>query len=217
MEETQNQNQNSQQMPAENPVTAPNESVTFSPLPQTQSSSKLPKIIILIVILIILGIGGYLIFKRGGESTEEISPTTEPLIDGNESTPTATPTPAPIDKSKIKIEVQNGTGISGEAAYISDQMKLLGYTNVKAGNAEDQTYTATVVTFVKTISASVQDEITGKLKAIYSEVQVKTSSTLANDVLIITGLRKGSTPKPSATPKPSVSPSASPTPTPTST
>jgi cytoskeletal protein RodZ len=213
MEETQNQNQETQQAPAENPTTAPNESVTFSPLPQAQPSSKFPKVIILVVILIILGIGGYLIFKRGGQSNEEeISPTTEPLIEGGESSPIATTTPAPVDKTKIKIEVQNGTGIGGEAAYLSDQLKLLGYTNVKAGNAEDQTYTATVVTFVKTIPTSVQDEITGKLKAIYQEVQVKTSSTLANDVLIISGLRKGSTPRPSATPaaSPAESPTASP-------
>ncbi len=214
MEETQNQNQESQQTPVENPTTPPSASVTFSPLPQTSPNSKLPKVIILISVLIILLIGGYLIFRRGGESSEELSPTTEPLIEGEE-TPIATATPAPVDKSKIKIEIQNGTGIAGEAAYLSDQIKLLGYTNVKVGNAEDQTYTATSVTFVKTISTQVQDEITGKLKAIYQEVQVKTSSTLTNDVLIISGLRKGATPKPSATPTPAAT--ASPTPTPTAT
>jgi hypothetical protein len=211
MDETQNQNQETQQVPAENPTTAPNESVTFSPLPQAQPSSKLPKLIILLVILIILGIGGYLIFKKGGQSNEEeISPTTEPLIEGGETTPIATATPVPVDKSKIKIEVQNGTGIAGEAAYVSDQLKLLGYSNVKAGNAEDQTYTAASVTFIKTISTQVQDEITGKLKVIYQEVQVKTSSTLTNDVLIITGLRKGQTPRPSVSPTPTASPTASP-------
>lgn len=210
MEETQNQNQESQQTPAENPTTPPSESVTFSPLPQTPPSSKLPKVIIIIAVIIILLIGGYFIFKRGGQSSEETSPTNEPLIEGGE-TPIATSTPVPVDKSKIKIEIQNGTGVGGEAAYLSDQIKLLGYTNVKVSNAEDQTYTATSVTFVKTISTQVQDEITGKLKAIYQEVQVKTSSTLTTDVLIISGLRKGMTPKPLATPTPVAT--ASPTPT----
>jgi hypothetical protein len=216
MEETQNQNQESLQQPVEVPSTPPAESVTFSPLPQKPSGSKFPKVIILIVILIILGVGGYFIFKRGGESTEEdINSNTIPFIE--EETPIATATPKPVDKSSISIEVQNGTGIAGEAGYLADQLKLLGYSKVKAGNAEDQTYTATSVTFIKTISPQIQDEITGKLKTIYQEVQVKTSSTLTDDVLVVTGLRKGSTPKPSATavPSPTATESSTPTASPT--
>jgi hypothetical protein len=210
MEETQNQSQENQEQQVETPTTAPAESVTFSPLPQKSSGSKLPKIIIIIVILVILGVGAYLILKRGSQSSEEIFPTSEPTSE-EVTTPIPTSTPAPVDKTKIKIEIQNGTSISGEAAYLRDLLKNLGYSDIQIGNAEDQNETVATVTFAKTTASQIQDEITAKLKTVYTEVDVKTSSTLKTSVLVVTGLRKGQTPKPSATP--TASPSTSPTPT----
>ncbi len=196
----------------------PSSGVSFPTVGQPKKSNG-AKTFLIIGILVLVGILGFVIYKSA-TNKEEIS--TEPTPFDNLTTPTEgevapTPsaTPKAIDKSKVKVEVQNGTGITGEAAYLQTQLKNLGYTNIKVGNAGQQDATITTVTFSKSLSSDVVDELTQKLKALYQTVSVKTSSTLDSDVLIVTGLRKGVTPKPSATP--TVKPSASPSPTPTAT
>ncbi|MDO8340489.1 MAG: LytR C-terminal domain-containing protein, partial [Candidatus Woesebacteria bacterium] len=143
----------------------------------------------------------------------------------NEETPTPLPTntPAPVKKSEISIEIQNGTGITGEAAYLQEKLKVLGYSDIKVGNASSTDNTETTVTFSKTTPQTVQDEIKKELEKIYKTVNVKTSSTQTVDILIVTGLRGTQTSKPSttatpkasgtATPKPSATASSSATPT----
>lgn len=187
------------------------------PLSQPKPKGKSNKWIFIVVGLLILGGGGIYFFTRGAKE-EEIMPS--PTVGGVEtSTPAPTPTLSPADRKDISIEIQNGTGISGEAAYLQGVLKNLGYSDIKAGNAENQDNTSTTVTFGKNASQSVKNEITDKLEEVYKNVDVKTSSTQSVDVLIVTGLRKGATAKPSptATPKPTLSPSPSPTPTPTGT
>ena len=215
MDETNKENsqaQETQNTPAQTP------DVGF-PIPQPKPKAKMNKWILIIIGLLILGGGGVFLFSRGkGEG--ETSPT--PTSGGFEtSTPEPTPTPTPADKSKISIEIQNGTGITGEAAYLQGILKSLGYSDIKVGNAGSTDNANTTITFAKSTSQAVQDEITKKLEDTYKKVDVKTSSTQKTSVLIVTGLRKGATAKPSptATPKasPSASPSASPTATPTPT
>lgn len=188
------------------------------------------KTLLVIIALIIIAVLGYIIFKSSSKKNagdiSNVTPveTTTPEITP-ESSPTATPKAA--DKSAVKIQIQNGTGIAGEAGYLQTQFKALGYANITAGNASTQDASETTVTFAKSLAQSLVDEITAKLKSVYTGVTVKTSSTQTADVVIITGLRKGATSKPSAspassaTPKPSASasssPTSSPTPTPTST
>ncbi len=189
--------------------------------PVSQKGSKLPFVILGVVIL--LAIGGIFFLTRGSKEQAEVSPSPETEGVSTETpVPTASPT---IDRSKVQIEVDNGTGITGEAAYLQGVLRSLGYTNVKVGNASSQNSTTTTVTFNSSLSSGAVDEITAKLQDIYQDVTTKTSSSISVDVLIVTGLRKGQTAKPSptATPKPSVSPtptssgSATPTPIPTST
>lgn len=205
-----NQDQTTSQ---ETQESAPTPDVGF-PIPQAKPKPKMNKWILIVLGLLILGGVGVYLFTRG-KAGEELTPT--PTIEGIEtSTPAPTPTATPADKTKISIEVQNGTGITGEAAYLQGQLRSLGYTDIKAGNAESQDASDTIVTFAKSVSQSVQDEIVKKLGDLYKKVQVKTSSTQKVSVLVVTGLRKGATPKPSASPtaSPKASPSASPTSTP---
>jgi len=187
--------------------------VNFSSIPVRSSKQKSnTKTFLGIFILVIFVVGGFLIFRDGGKSQPpEESPT--PPVEVETPAPTPVASEAPVDKTKIVVEIQNGTGISGEAAYLRDQLKKLGYSDFKLGNATSSENITTVLTFSKDLTQSVQDEITTKLKAIYKEVSVKSSATQVSDVVVITGLQKGVT-KPSATPTtaPSVSPSATPTP-----
>jgi len=106
------------------------------------------------------------------------------------------------------------SGISGEAAYLQGQLRSLGYTDIILGNAASQDHEATEVTFKSGLNEQAIDELTEKLKGLYDDVNVKASSTQTKDVVIITGLRKGQTPRPSATATPTASPTATSSPTP---
>ncbi len=192
---------------------------TFTPISLQPQKSKGPvRAIVGILVLIIFIVAGFFIFK--GTGTPKESPSPSPVIrgvTGGDGTQTPTPTPETVDKTKVTIEIQNGTGIIGEAGYIRDVLKSMGYSKFEVGNASLQDNVTTSVTFAKDLAKTVQDEITEKLKETYKEVDIKTSGTSKVDVLIVTGLRKGSTPKALSTPtsSPTASPSATPSSTPT--
>ncbi len=227
MEETQNQDQGTQ---SSTPFQSQESSngVSF-PTVGTPRKSGGVKTLLIVGVLVLVAILGFVIYKSASNNSTEANPS--PTSFDNLTTPSdqtiQTLTPAPsagpstkVDKTKVQIQVQNGTGITGEAAYLQTQLSTLGYTNVKVGNS-DSTITATSVTFSSSLDSGVVSEITQKLNSIYQTVNTKTSSSATFDVVIVTGLRKGATPKASgsptakpsasATPTPSASPSAKPT------
>ena len=220
MEETQNQTQvEPQQVEQQAP---PVSNVSF-PTVGGEKKSGGAKILLIVGILVLVAILGFVIYKSANKKSSNTSTLPSPY--DNMTTPSAdqgvTPvTPAPsaspaasIDKTKIQIQVQNGTGIAGEAAYLETQLKNLGYTNVKVGNSAS-TVTATTVTFSSTLDSGVVNEINQELSSIYQTVTTNTSSTATFDVVVVTGLRKGATPKPvdTSTPAATSTPSASATP-----
>ncbi len=173
------------------------------------------KTLLIVGILVLVAILGFVIYKSASKKSTDTLGETSPF--DNLTTPssdqTVTPSPSPaatIDKAKIKIQVQNGTGITGEAAYLQTQLGNLGYKNIKVANSES-TVEATTVTFLSTLDSGVVSEITQKLNSLYQTVTTDTSSSSTFDVVIVAGLKKGATPKPSSSP--TASPSASPTPT----
>lgn len=177
----------------------PPQAGSFSP--QTKQKSSGSKWLLIFIGLLILGGAGIFFFTKSG-STPIATPTptfkTEPI-----QTPSVTSTPvassAPVKKDDVSIEIQNGTGITGEAKLLQDKLKVLGYSDITVGNASSTDNTDTTVTFAKTLSQTVQDEIKKELEKTYKTVTVKTSSTQKTDVLVLTGLRSGTT---SATTKP---------------
>lgn len=218
----------------ENQQVEPSSNNVSFPTVGEQKKSGGAKTILIVGILVLVAILGFVIYKNASKkSTDEtIVPTsfdnlTTPSSDTTVQTFTPIPSGTPAttvktDKTKVQIQVQNGTGITGEAAYLQTQLSTLGYTNVKVGNS-DSTVTTTSVTFSGTLDAAVVAEITQKLNTLYQTVTTKTSSTSTFDVVIVTGLRKGVTPKPSssstpsASVRPSITPSASPSKSPSPT
>ena len=196
--------------------------VSFPTVGQQKKSGG-AKTLLIVGILVLVAILGFVIYKSASKKSSDV--VTEPTPFDNLTTPStdqtvvATITPAPsaspaatidatkVDKTKIKIQVQNGTGISGEAAYLQTQLGNLGYKDVKVGNSSSTVTTATAV-FSSTLDKTVVNEITQKLNSIYQTVTTSTSASSTFDVVIVTGLQKG------ATPKPVTSPLASPTATP---
>lgn len=179
------------------------------------------KTFLVIGVLILVAVLGYVIYKSAADSSEDIStePTpydnlTAPIAQSPAPSASSTATPKAVSKDNVKIQVQNGTGIAGEAAYLQTQLKALGYTEITAGNAPSQEASATVVTFSTKLAQSVIDELTKKLNSIYETVTVKNSASATTDVVIITGLRKGATPKASASPTGTPRATATPTATP---
>jgi len=178
------------------------------------------KWLIIFIILLILGGAGIFFFTKS--SNEPIATPTPafnvtPIENKSTSTPVTTKSPEPVKKDDVSIEIQNGTGITGEAKLLSDKLKALRYTDITAGNAATTDYTKTEVTFSKTLSQTVQDEIKKELESFYKEVVVKTSSTQKSDIVIITGLRGSQTTKPAATSTSKETSSASPSTSPAST
>lgn len=195
-----------------------------------QSKLKNPNskwLIIFIALLILGGAGIFLFTKTSNEPIPTPTPvfTTSPITPNETQSPVPSKSPVPVKKDDVSIEIQNGTGITGEAKLLADKLKALGYSDITAGNASTTDNTETTVTFSKTLSQTVQDEIKKELEGFYKTVNVKTSSTQKSDVVIITGLRGTQTTKPatSATPKASstasssATPKASTSPTPTPT
>lgn len=220
MEDGQNQeNQGVQEAPI---PASPQSDVSFPTVGQSRKSGG-SKTLLVIGILILVAILGFVIYKSAANNDEtllEPTPfdnlTSDTTSVSATSTPVATATPKPADKSKVVIEIQNGTGITGDGAYLQTQLSSLGYTNIKVGNSS-LTVSATEVTFSKILSASIVDELTTKLKALYTTVTVKPAVTSTTDALIVTGLKKGATPKASVAPSATATPKASTSPTPTPT
>jgi len=220
MEETQNtENQQSSEssfQPSPSPV-------SFPTVGQPQKSGG-AKTLLIVGILILVAILGFVIYKSATKTAETVSTEPTPFDNltapsGDQNVTVATPapvaTPKAADRGNVKVQVQNGTGITGEAAYLQTQLKDLGYTNVKVGNATSTNATATTVTFSSSLDASIVSELTQKLNSLYQNVTVNNSGSTSFDVVVVTGLRKGATPKPSATP--SASPTGTPKATPTAT
>jgi hypothetical protein len=181
------------------------------PMPQPRQKMQGSKLIFIgLGLLVLIGLGIFLFARGSKQETIKITPTPsqyEETITPLE-TGTLTPTPSSIDKTKVKIEVQNGTGVTGEAAFLQTKLKTAGYSLITVGNATTQDATTTTVTFAKSLSTQIVADITKQLEAIYTKVETKTSSTQVQDAIVITGSRTGVTPKPTttATPTPTETP-----------
>lgn len=218
MEEGQNPETQNQGSPQETNTT-PSNGVSFPTVGEPKKAGG-AKTILIIGVLILVGILGFVIYKSASSKSEETL--TEPTPFENlatsapenpvvTSTPSATVVPSvKTDKTKIKIQVQNGTGITGEAAYLQTQLKGLGYTQVSVGNSAQQNLTVTQVSFASTVPADVVTEITAKLNLLYQGVTTTTSASTTYGVVITTGLRKGATAKPAATPSSTPAPTVAP-------
>jgi hypothetical protein len=191
----------------------PTSNISFPTVGEEKKSGG-AKTLLIVGILVLVAILGFVIYKSASKQSvgsTESSPFDNLTTPSSDQTVQVT-TPAPsssVDKTKVKVQVQNGTGIAGEAAYLQTQLDKLGYTNIKVANS-DSTVTTTTVTFSSTLDDSVVSEITKELNSIYQTVTTNTATSPTFDVVVITGLKKGATPKPVGTPAASSSPSASP-------
>jgi len=201
----------------------PNKDVSFPRRKEEKGSKKGLKILVIVIVIFIAGAAYYLLSGPSIDREIEVTPTP-----AREVSPTPTLMVEEVVRDEITINILNGTGISGAAGDLRDELEGLGYSNIEVGNAKSQDYQSTEVTFGSTVPGAVRDEITASLSSIYKDVEVSSGSLDEGDVEIITGYPKGHTatptdaPESTATPTteltgtttPTSSPTSSPTPTP---
>lgn len=196
----------------------PASTVGFPQNPPKPKSKMSVLIFIILGIILLIGAAVFFISRSSNQAVASPSPTSffsvsspTPIPSPSESA-SASASPTSSDKADISVEILNGTGVPGEAAFLQGQLKSMGFEDIKTANGSSQSETATTVTFARSVPESIQDELEAKLKTLYTEVKVSTSSTLSGiDIRILTGLRKGASPRPSASPTPRPTTSSSPT------
>lgn len=189
------QQANQPQVPRQQ-ASQPQANVGFPQPPKKKSS--FPKWILGVIgVLLIAIVGGFFLYQNYTGSAE---PSPTPSVGGlstfatpspTQTPDVATPTPQPVDKSEISIQVLNGTGIAGEASFLSGELQELGYENIVAENADDQNETRTTVTYSERIGEAESEEITERLNEVYERVRTRRGDTGEYDIVIITGPRSG--------------------------
>ena len=102
-------------------------------------------------------------------------------------TPKATSTPTPTtSKSTITMRVLNGTTTSGLAAQVRTTLQSAGFTVQSIGNANNQTYTSTVIYYATGQLAGAQS-VQQALSSYSPTLQESSSLASPDDVLVVVG------------------------------
>lgn len=189
------------------------ESSTQSEQPKKRSWKKA---VVLILVLVLLGFGGYkamAYFLGSGESQQQEviitpTPTIEEAIEEPTETPipeesptpevtkspTARPTTSPIDKAtgidrrELSIEVQNGSGEKGVAGKVSEYLKSFGYKIGGTKNADNFDYTNVTIS-IKSASENYLSLLKKDLNTEYTvgDTNSTLSASSSADVVVIIG------------------------------
>ena len=131
---------------AETPRTEPEVRLrSMEPAP-TGSEKKIIIYAVIALVLIGLGVGGFLLFTKG-KNEPEVAPIPTPV-----AIPTAMPTEAPeptpaveLERGDLSIQVLNGGGVAGAAGAAEEYLKGLGYVVADTGNAANFDYELTQI------------------------------------------------------------------------
>jgi hypothetical protein len=141
---------------------------------------KIIIILSLLIFIVLLIIGGKILFLP---SSDQINPKASILPT---STPIAIPT---INFDSLKIQVLNGSGISGEAAKITNLLSQNKFKVAKTGNASNYDYIKTEIQVKDSVLPHIIDLLTKSISSDYTfEVSsTKLSQTSEYDIVIISG------------------------------
>ena len=170
------------------------------------SDSEKNKTLFVIVSLIVLVAAGVLFFKFKSSKTDNtlnITPSPTPTEMAT-MTPTATPIPivsltpavSPIPtlspKQKVKIQILNGTGATGDAAFLKSKLTGEGYGTFTLGNSDNASAEAqTQATFYSSFPKESRIDFVTFLQTLYASVSSQVSTQSANfDVAVTTGKKK---------------------------
>lgn len=157
--------------------------------------SKAPKGLLMVVVILVLlavGVVGFVVYKSNAMSKEQIAVVPTPTPDTSTPTPTDTPaTPQITDKSVVKIQVLNGSGTVGQAGQIATALEKDDFKTPDTGNFDGDKQADTVVNYTASVDKSLVDEVVTVLKKSFTTVDASVSSTLTDfDIQVITGTGK---------------------------
>ena len=120
-----------------------------------------------IIIILTLCIFVVLFLIIGGKKL--FSPNTNQINPASSITPTIIPSPTPtINFDLIKIQVLNGSGISGEAAKVTELLSQNKFKVTKTGNAPNYDFVKTEIQVKNSTSTSVTDLLIKSLESEYT-------------------------------------------------
>lgn len=159
--------------------------LSYQPL-QSQSKTGRKKFIIAAAVIAALLTGGWAVkgFFSGSSKTE-IKTESQPIQAPAVSTPVPTPKPSLI-RSEWSFEVLNGSGVTGEAKKLAEELRKLGYEVLKTANADKDTYTQNQI-FVRANLKEKIDPVIADLKDIIKIASVAgelTDSTASARIII---------------------------------
>lgn len=123
---------------------------------------------IILAVIVLLTVGFFAFSAREAQKEEKAA-----QVATERATPSPTQAPKKtLDKSEWSMEVLNGSGVSGAAKKIADQLKDLGYPIVKTGNADNSSYETSQILVKKEL----QDKIDLVLADIKDIVKIASAS-----------------------------------------
>jgi len=166
---------------------------------ELEKSRKTSKFLILgtaVFFLIGLIVGGIFYYVRSTSkatktNSDKQTATKETKIVSSPS-PTATPTPAKItDLKLLKVRILNGSGKIGEAGRIKEKLSANGFVseNITTGNADNYSYTKTIVKIKSKLDDSVYEKI-NELLSTYETSKQEQDEESDFDIEIIIGSSK---------------------------
>lgn len=156
-----------------------------TPSPVILKSNILIKTIVFILIICIL-IVLFLIFS----SKNLFSPNKNQLDSLVSATPTISLTPSPtVSLNSLKIKVLNGSGITGEAAKVTDLLAKNKFNVSKTSNASNYDFVTTEIQVKKSVELSVTDLLIKSFENEYTSTISATKLDDSNefDIIITTG------------------------------
>lgn len=178
----------------ETPPTDPRETY-FSDAEETRGKSSFVfflKVVFITFVLGILAIGALSYFSGGktisldsmGSLFSFAKPTATPT-----KTPEPTPTAEPVDPGAYTIAIQNGSGITGEAAKLKTALAEEGFKIEGTGNADNSNYTSTQISAKESVSDGYLEKLKSDLGQNYKVANaiLPAADSQSTDVLIIIG------------------------------
>lgn len=162
--------------------------LTDQPVRQAPYKSVLP--LLAPVMLILLGILGFMVYRMNEENAalaKKPIPTLAPLPTRALSPSPAASSSALLDLSVLKVQVQNGSGTPGEATRVKEALEDAEFENVVTTNSDVENTKNTQVVVVKDVPQSVRQKLLDTLQDVVGAADIRETATASFDISILTG------------------------------
>jgi hypothetical protein len=168
-------------------------------IPSDKKGNKRELVLRLFLALIFLSSIGYIIYyfspsilrlrKQDVEIAQE-----DVISQPDKPEPTETPNNVPVeelDLSIYKIQLQNGTGIAGEATFVSDILLAEGFENIDTSDADSFDYVVTQINIKPDVSKDIYRVFERSLNSDFKVVDIpgQLNADSEYDVIVIIGNR----------------------------